>query len=109
MKDVSGGRGADESRPLSCTRRPGPRIRRTLAGTFLAAIMLGWPVVMAGGRAAGAPRLTANQSSERITADPGAPTGLTARAGDAQVTLFVDRARIRWRRVDHRLQHLRGN
>ena len=87
MKDVSGGRGADESRPLSCTRRPGPRIRRTLAGTFLAAIMLGWPVVMAGGRAAGAPRLTANQSSERITADPGAPTGLTARAGDAQVTL----------------------
>jgi hypothetical protein len=49
--------------------------------------MLGWPVVMAGGRAAGAPTLTANQSSERITADPGAPTGLTARAGDAQVTL----------------------
>src|SRR5260370_7199905 len=87
MKDVSGGRSADESRPLSCTRRPGPGIRRTLAGTFLAAIMLGWPVVMAGGRAAGVPILTANQSSERITAAPGAPTGLTAKTGDAQVIL----------------------
>jgi len=50
-------------------------------------MMLGWPVVMAGGRAAGAPTLNLNQNSERITAAPGAPTGLTARAGDAQVTL----------------------
>ena len=33
------------------------------------------------------PVLTANQSSERITAAPGAPTGLTAKTGDAQVTL----------------------
>ena len=50
-------------------------------------MMLGWPVVMAGGRAAGAPTLNANQSSERITAAPSAPTELTAKAGDAQVIL----------------------
>ena len=59
---------------------------------FLAAIMLGWPLMTAGGRAAGVPAViatsNANQISERIAADPpSAPIGLTAKAGDAQVTL----------------------
>jgi hypothetical protein len=58
---------------------------------FLAAIMLGWPLAMAGGGAAGpstvVATLNANRISQPITADPGAPTGLTASAGDAQVTL----------------------
>ena len=58
---------------------------------FLAAIMLGWPLVMAGGRVAGAPTviatLNADQISESITAEPGAPTDLIAKSGDAQVAL----------------------
>jgi len=92
MKDVSRGQSAEESRCLSCTRRIGRGIRRTLAGMFLAAIMLGWPLMTAGGRAAGVPAViatsNANQISERIAADPpSAPIGLTAKAGDAQVTL----------------------
>ena len=92
MKGVSGGQSADESGRLSCTRRTGRGIRRTLAGMILAAIMLGWPLMTAGGRAAGVPAViatsNANQISERIAADPpSAPIGLTAKAGDAQVTL----------------------
>ena len=93
MKKVSLGRSADESRPLSCARRPGLGLRKALAGTFLAAMMLGCPAVMAGRGAVAAPTaiaiLNANQTSERITADPGpgAPTGLTAKAGNAQVIL----------------------
>jgi fibronectin type 3 domain-containing protein len=92
MKGVSGGQSADESGRLSCTRRTGRGIRRTLAGMFLAAIMLGWPLMTAAGRAAGVPAViatsNANQISERIAADPpSAPIGLTAKAGDAQVTL----------------------
>src|SRR5271165_3594186 len=88
MKDVSRGQSAEESRCLSCTRRIGRGIRRTLAGMFLAAIMLGWPLMTAGGRAAGVPAViatsNANQISERIAADPpSAPIGLTAKAGDA--------------------------
>ena len=40
---------------------------------------------------------------------PGAPTRVTATAGDGQVTLFVDRSRVGWRLGSHRLQGLPGD
>ena len=79
MKDVSGGQSADESRPLSRTRRTRRGTRRILAGLFLAATMLAFPLVLAGSTAAGPPKvatLNANQISQLVAADPGAPTGL---------------------------------
>src|SRR6266487_2473446 len=55
MKDIHGGRNVDESRFPSDTRRR--RLRpwlRALAGTCLAATMVGGPAIVAGGTAAGA-------------------------------------------------------
>jgi Fibronectin type III domain len=73
------------------SRRSGRGIRRILARTFLAAMVLGWLAVVTGGRAAAGPAsaatLTADQAAEQSTTGPGAPTGLNATAGDAQVTL----------------------
>ena len=40
---------------------------------------------------------------------PESPAGLTATAGNAQVTLFVDLARIGWRHASYRLQPLCGD
>jgi predicted phage tail protein len=78
---------------------PGRRWLTTLAGTCLAAVLVGWPVMLAGhgvtapGPAVSAPGpavsvvLTAMQGPQARVLNPGPPTGLTATAGNAQVTL----------------------
>ena len=67
-----------------------PRWLGALAGACLAATMAGWPVVLvgagiAGGGAAG-PAYVMTAQQARVV-DPGPPTGLTATAGNAQVSL----------------------
>ena len=47
-----------------------------------------------------------NEASATPVTTPGAPTGLTATAGNGQVTLFLDRTRIGWRRAAQRIRHL---
>ena len=107
MKDVHGGRNVDESRFARDTRRRrfGPWVR-TLAGTCLAAITVGGPAMVAGGIAAGASAvifapaasgpcsfLSAKAAAVELClmavagGKQGAPAGLTATAGNAQVTL----------------------
>jgi predicted phage tail protein len=64
-----------------------------LAGAFLAAVMLGWPVLLAGASGAGPGAgdvrivLTAMHGQQARVLNPGPPTGLTATAGNAKVTL----------------------
>ncbi len=73
--------------------RPGPRWPRLLTRTCVAAVLAGWPVMLAGGSAAGPPAagpgvvLTAVQDPQARVINPGPPTGLTATAGNGQVTL----------------------
>ena len=88
MTELSRDRSADEPRALSRARHPGLGIRRTLVRTFLAAIMLGWPVAMGGG-AASSPIFTATLDANQATSDkpPGAPTGLTATPENGEVAL----------------------
>ena len=87
----------------SATRRArpaAPRGRRltTVAGTCLAAVLAGWPVVLAGqgapgGTAAGGEGpavsvvLTAVREPQARILNPGPPTGLTATAANGRVTL----------------------
>ena len=77
-------------RPARC---PGRRWLSTVAGACLAAVLAGWPALLAGGGAAGPPLsgsgmvLTAMQGPQARVINPGPPTGLTATAGNAQVTL----------------------
>jgi len=72
---------------------PGRRWLSTVAGACLAAVLAGWPALLAGGGAAGPPVsgsgmvLTAMQGPQARVLNPGPPTGLTATAGNAQVTL----------------------
>ena len=94
-----------------------------LAGACLAAVVAGWSMlaagIVAGPGAAGSPTrasepgvsvvLTAMQVPQARVLDPGPPTGLTATAGNGRVTLFVDRARLRWGRRHQRLPDLPGN
>ena len=54
-------------------------------------------------------RVVSNTASATPAAPPGAPGGLTATAGNAQVTLFVGRARVGWRFAGQRLQRLPGD
>ena len=88
MTELSRDRSADEPRALSRARHPGLGIRRTLVRTFLAAIMLGWPVAMGGG-AAPSPIFTATLDANQATSDkpPDAPTGLTATPENGEVAL----------------------
>ena len=84
------------------TAAPRGRWLTTVAGTCLAAVLAGWPAVLAGqGPAAGTAAGTAAGSGESavsvvLTAvrepqarilNPGPPTGLTATAGNGRVTL----------------------
>ena len=84
----------------TCRARPAaPRGRwlTTVAGTCLAAVLAGWPVVLAGqgppaGTAAGSGAavsvvLTAVREPQARILNPGPPTGLTATAGNGRVTL----------------------
>ena len=77
-------------RPARC---PGRRWLSTVAGACLAAVLAGWPALLAGGGAAGPSVsgsgmvLTAMQGPQARVINPGPPTGLTATAGNAQVTL----------------------
>jgi fibronectin type 3 domain-containing protein len=77
-------------------RRPARRRRRwpgALAGACLAAIVAGWPVMLAGAGVAGGSAAgpsyagTALQGEQARVVDPGPPTGLTATPGNAQVSL----------------------
>ena len=68
------------------------RSRWRLAGWFIAvcltAVMAGWPAMLSAPRAAASPLvLTAIQGPQARVLNPGAPTGLTATAGNGQVTL----------------------
>jgi len=78
VKDIHGGRNVAEPRVPgdSRRRRPGPWLR-ALAATCLAATMAGGFTVAAGGAAA----------ASVTPAVPGAPTGLTANAGNTEVSL----------------------
>ncbi|MGO8889083.1 MAG: fibronectin type III domain-containing protein [Streptosporangiaceae bacterium] len=75
------------------TAGPGRRWLRSLAGACLAAVLAGWPTMLAGGGAARPPTdgpgvvLTAAQGPQARVLNPGPPTGLTATAGNGQVTL----------------------
>src|SRR5256714_14795325 len=85
------------------TRRARPAVSRgrwlaTVAGTCLAAVLAGWPAVLAGqgpsaGTAAGSGGsavsvvLTAVREPQARILNPGPPTGLTATAGNGRVTL----------------------
>ena len=77
---------------------PGSRWLTTVAGTCLAAVLAGWPAMLAGaGPAAGRVTaaagpgvsvvLTAVREPQARILNPGPPTGLTATAGNGQVTL----------------------
>ena len=78
---------------LRPARGPGLRWLSTVAGACLAAVLAGWPALLAGGGATGPPVsgsgmvLTAMQGPQARVINPGPPTGLTATAGNAQVTL----------------------
>jgi predicted phage tail protein len=71
--------------PVRSRRR---RWTATLAATFLAAIIAGGPTLLAGQGGPGVSFvLTAMQGSQARILNPGPPTGLTATAGNAQVSL----------------------
>src|SRR6266576_523059 len=80
------------------TAAPRGRWLTTVAGTCLAAVLAGWPAVLAGqgppaGTAAGSEGpsvsavLTAVQEPQALILNPGPPTGLAATAANGQVTL----------------------
>jgi len=80
------------------TAVPRRRWLTTVAGTCLAAVLAGWPAVLAGqglsaGTAAGSGGpavsvvLTAVREPQARILNPGPPTGLTATAGNGRVTL----------------------
>jgi len=80
------------------TAAPRGRWLTTVAGTCLAAVLAGWPAVLAGqgppaGTAAGSGGpavsvvLTAVREPQARILNPGPPTGLTATAGNGRVTL----------------------
>ena len=91
--------------PATCRARtavPRGRWLTTVAGTCLAAVLAGWPAVLAGqgpsagtaaGTAAGSGEsavsvvLTAVREPQARILNPGPPTGLTATAGNGRVTL----------------------
>jgi fibronectin type 3 domain-containing protein len=87
--------------PATCharTAAPRGRWLTTVAGTCLAAVLAGWPAMLAGqgpsaGTAAGGERpavsvvLTAVREPQARILNPGPPTGLTATAGNGRVTL----------------------
>ena len=77
---------------------PGRRWLTAAAGTCLAAVLAGWPVLLAGNGAVGVSVtaspgpgvsfvLTAMEVPQARVLNPGPPTGLTSTAGNAQVTL----------------------
>ena len=78
---------------LRPARGPGRRWLSPVTGACLAAVLAGWPALLAGCGAAGPPVsgsgmvLTAMQGPQARVINPGPPTGLTATAGTAQVTL----------------------
>src|SRR5713101_9838249 len=65
----------------------------TLAGTCLAAVLAGWPMMLAGSVVTAPPGpgvsvvLTAMRGPQARVLNPGPPRGLTATAGNAQATL----------------------
>jgi fibronectin type 3 domain-containing protein len=87
--------------PATCRARlaaPRGRWLTTVAGTCLAAVLAGWPAVLAGqgppaGTAAGSEGpavsvvLTAVREPQARILNPGPPAGLTATAGNGRVTL----------------------
>ena len=96
-------------RPVGVARAaaPGRRWLTTLAGTSLAAVLAGWPVMLAGNASPG-PKgvsavLTAMQRPQARVLNPGPPTGLTATAGNGQADPVLAGAYLRRRRGDHRL------
>src|SRR5437764_1351147 len=88
--------------PVTCRARsaaPRGRWLTAVAGTCLAAVLAGWPAVLAGqgppaGTAAGSGGpavsvvLTAVREPQARILNPGPPTGLTAVAGNGRVSLF---------------------
>jgi len=75
--------------PASATARRRPRQWLvTLAAAFLVAIIAGWPALLPGTGGPGVSFvLTAMQGRQARILNPGPPTGLTATAGNAQVSL----------------------
>ncbi len=90
--------------PATCRARPaGPRGRwlTTVAGTCLAAVLAGWPVMLTGpGLSAGTTAGTAGSGGPAVSVvltavreplarilNPGPPTGVTATAGNGRVTV----------------------
>jgi hypothetical protein len=86
--------------PATCRARPpAPRGRwlTTVAGTCLAAVLAGWPAMLAGqglsagtagsGRPAVSVVLTAVREPQARILNPGPPTGVTATAGNGRVTV----------------------
>ena len=92
-------RPARRCRPGVAPGRPWPargtsrRWLSTVTGACLAAVLAGWPALLAAGGAAGPPVsgsgvvLTAMRGLQARVINPGPPTGLTATAGHGQVTL----------------------
>ena len=79
--------------PGRAAPRPGRPWLWPLAGACLAAVLAGWPTMLAGGSVAGPPAngpgvvLTAMDGPQARVLNPGPPTGLTATAGNGQATL----------------------
>lgn len=84
--------GVTPGRPAA-RHAPSWRWLSTLAGPCLAAVLASWPALLAGGSVAGPPAdgpgvvLTAMQRPHARVINPGPPTGLTAIAGNGQVSL----------------------
>jgi fibronectin type 3 domain-containing protein len=73
------------------TTAPGRRRLTTVAGTCLAAALVGWPVLLATSAAPAGPSvpvvLTAVREPQARILNPGPPTGLAGTPGNGQVTL----------------------
>jgi len=85
--------GSAPGRPAIRPARVGvPRRRRRwlrrVAGTCLVAVLAGWPAMLGGASGSGVSVvLTAARSPQARILNPGPPTGLTATAGNGQVSL----------------------
>jgi len=89
MEPLRISRRGDQSRghPGRVIQRAGRRWLTVVAGTFLAAILAGWPVLGWHGAPGTPVTLTAVQGQQARILAPGAPTGLAATAGKGTISL----------------------
>jgi predicted phage tail protein len=81
-------RGITPRRPVFRRARSRWRLAGWFAAVCLTVVMAGWPAMLPAPHAAGSPLvLTAIQGPQARILNPGPPTGLTATAGNGQVTL----------------------